>query len=322
MKIPVQYHNTFLPFLIVTNIMKKLIVILLCSLSIQAFSQDDLMKMLENETKNQTEYTIATFKGTRLINGQTIETVGKNQLNFWISHRFGALNTGFIENFFGLDEARIRLGLEYGINNQLTVGIGRSSQEKMYDFYAKYKLLRQSNTMPVTMTLYGSNAISTVATGSSLESGTVMRYKDNLERMTYTGQVLIARKFSDRFSLQLMPTFLHFNKSETTDTPNNMVALGVGGRMKLTKRLSITGEYYYADFNRPASSLYNNSLALGFDIETGGHVFQLHFTNSRGMIERQFIAQTTKSWSDGGIFYGFNIARSFSLDKKAKELHK
>jgi hypothetical protein len=302
--------------------MKKLITIFLCSLSIQAFSQDDLMKMLDNETKNQTEYTSATFKGTRLINGQTIETVGKNQLNFWISHRFGALNTGFIDNFFGLDEARIRLGLEYGISSQLTVGIGRSSQEKMYDFYAKYKLLRQSNTMPVTLTLYGSNALSTVATGSTLESGTVMKYYDNLERMTYTGQILLARKFSDKFSFRLMPTLIHFNKSETTDTPNEMVALGVGGRIKLTKRLSITGEYYYADFNRPKGSLYNNSLALGFDIETGGHVFQLHFTNSRGMIERQFIAQTTKSWSDGGIFYGFNISRSFSLDKKAKALHK
>jgi Membrane bound beta barrel domain (DUF5777) len=301
--------------------MKKLIITILCTLSIQAFSQDDLMKMLENETKNQTDYVAATFKGTRLINGQTIETVGKNQLNFWISHRFGALNTGFIDNFFGLDEARIRLGLEYGINDQLTIGIGRSSQEKMYDFYAKYKLLRQSNTMPVTLTLYGSNALSTVATGSTLESGTVMKYKDNLERMTYTGQVLLARKFSDKFSLQLMPTFIHFNKAETTDTPNDMVALGVGGRIKLTKRLSITGEYY-ANFNRPASSTYNNSLALGFDIETGGHVFQLHFTNARGMIERQFIAQTTKSWSDGGIFYGFNISRGFSLDKKAKQTHK
>lgn len=302
--------------------MKKLITIILCSCAIQAFSQDDLMKMLDNETKNQTEYTSATFKATKLINGQTVETVGKNQLNFWISHRFGAINTGFIENFFGLDEARIRLGLEYGITNQLTVGIGRSSQEKMYDFYAKYKLLRQSNTMPVTMTLYASNAISTVSTGSSLESGTVMRYKNNLERMTYTTQVLLARKFSDRISFQLMPTLIHFNKTETTDTPNEMIALGVGGRVKLTKRLSITGEYYYADFNRPASSAYNNSLAIGFDIETGGHVFQLHFTNSRGMIERQFIAQTTKSWSDGGIFYGFNIARSFSLDKKAKQLNK
>ena len=302
--------------------MKKLLVIVLCSLSTAIFAQDDLMKMLDNETKNQTEYVSATFKSTRLINGQTIETVGKNQLNFWISHRFGALNTGFIDNFFGLDEARIRLGLEYGISSLLTVGIGRSSQEKMYDFYAKYKLLRQSNIMPVTMTFYGSNALSTVATGSSLESGTVMKYNDNLERMTYTGQVLIARKFSERISLQIMPTFLHFNKSETIDTPNNMVALGVGGRFKLTKRLSITGEYYYADFNRPTSSSYHNSLAVGFDIETGGHVFQLHFTNSRGMIERQFIAQTTKQWSDGGIFYGFNIARSFSLDKRAKELHK
>lgn len=302
--------------------MKKLITIILCVWSIQAFSQDDLMKMLDNETKNQTEYTSATFKSTRLINGQTVETAGKNQLNFWISHRFGAINTGFIENFFGLDEARIRLGLEYGISNQLTIGIGRSSQEKMYDFYAKYKLLRQSNIMPITMTLYGSNAISTVATGSSLESGTIMRYKDNLERMTYTAQILLARKFSDRVSFQLMPTFIHFNKAENTDTPNEMVALGVGGRVKLTKRLSITGEYYYADFNRPASSAYHNSLAVGFDIETGGHVFQLHFTNSRGMIERQFIAQTTKSWSDGGIFYGFNISRGFSLNKKARQLNK
>jgi len=303
-------------------IMKKLFIIVLCSLSTVIFAQDDLMKILDNETKNQTEYVSATFKSTRLINGQTIETVGKNQLNFWISHRFGALNTGFIDNFFGLDEARIRLGLEYGISGQFTVGIGRSSQEKMYDFYAKYKLLRQSNTTPVTMTLHGSNAVSTIATGSSLESGTVMKYYDNSERMTYTGQVLIARKFSEKISLQIMPTFLHFNKSETADTPNNMIALGVGGRFKLTKRLSITGEYYYADFNRPASSNYHNSLAVGFDIETGGHVFQLHFTNSRGMIERQFIAQTTKQWGDGGIFYGFNIARSFSLDKKAKELHK
>jgi Membrane bound beta barrel domain (DUF5777) len=300
--------------------MKKLFT-LFCLISIQAFSQDDLMKMLENETKNEKTYTTATFKATRLINGQTIETVGKKQLNFWISHRFGAINSGFIENFFGLDEARIRLGLEYGITDKFTVGIGRSSQEKMYDFYGKYKLLRQSNSMPVTLTLYGSNAISTVETGIPLESGTVMRYKDNLERMTYTGQILVARKFNERFSLQIMPTLIHFNKAETDDTPNQMVAMGVGGRVKLSKRISVSGEYY-ANFNRPASSNYHNSLALGFDIETGGHVFQLHFTNSRGMVERQFIAQTTKQWSDGGIFYGFNIARGFSLDKKAKGMHK
>lgn len=301
--------------------MKKLFIILLCLSSTPIFSQDDLMKILDTESKNQVDYATATFKGTRLINGQTIETVNKNHLNFWISHRFGAINSGFIENFFGLDEARIRLGLEYGITDQFTVGVGRNSQEKMYDFYAKYKLLRQSNFMPVTLTLYGSNAISTVATGSALESGTVMKYYNNLERMTYTGQAIIARKFNENLSLQLMPTFLHFNKAETTDTPNDMVALGVGGRLKLSKRLSLSAEYY-ANFNRPASSNYHNSLALGFDIETGGHVFQFHLTNSRGMIERQFIAQTTKQWSDGGIFYGFNISRSFSFDKRAKGMNK
>jgi Membrane bound beta barrel domain (DUF5777) len=301
--------------------MKKLFALIFCTLSVEAFSQDDLMKVLENDTKNEKTYTTATFKATRLINGQTIETVGKNQLNFWISHRFGALNSGFIENFFGLDEARIRLGLEYGITDKFTVGIGRSSQEKIYDFYGKYKLLRQSNSMPVTLTLYGSNAVSTVETGTPLESGTVMRYNDNSERMTYTGQILVARKFNERFSLQIMPTIIHFNKAETADTPNQTIAMGVGGRVKLSKRISVSGEYY-ANFNRPASSNYHNSLALGFDIETGGHVFQLHFTNSRGMIERQFIAQTTKQWGDGGIFYGFNIARGFSLDKKAKGMHK
>jgi hypothetical protein len=300
--------------------MKKLFT-LFCLISAPIFAQEDLMKVLENETKNEQTFTTATFKASRLINGQTIETAGKNQLNFWISHRFGAINSGFIENFLGLDEARIRLGLEYGINDKLTVGIGRSSQEKVYDFYGKYKLLRQSNSMPLTLTMYASNAISTVTTGTPLESGTVMRYYDNLERMTYTGQILLARKFNERFSLQIMPTIIHFNRAETLDTPNNVAALGVGGRLKLSKRISVSGEYY-ADFSRPVSSKYHNSLALGFDIETGGHVFQLHFTNSRGMIERQFITQTTKQWSDGGIFYGFNIARSFSLDKKAKGTHK
>jgi hypothetical protein len=302
--------------------MKKYLFAVLCTtFSTSLFAQDDLMNILDNDAKKETTYTAATFKATRLINGQTIETASKNHLNFWISHRFGAVNSGFIENFFGLDEARIRLGLEYGLTDQLTVGIGRSSQEKMYDFYAKYKLLRQSNKSPLSVALYGSTAVSTVETGSTLESGTVMKYYNNAERMTYTGQILLARKFNERLSLQLMPTVLHFNKAETVSTPNNMFALGAGGRIKLNKRLSISAEYYSV-LNRPGDSNYHNSLAIGFDIETGGHVFQLHFSNSRGMIERQFIAQTTKQWSDGGIFYGFNMSRTFSFDKKSKNTHR
>jgi hypothetical protein len=309
--------------------MKKSLIIIGLALSFQSFSQDDLMKMLDNDSKNETDYTTATFKGTRLINGQTIETTSKNHLNFWISHRFGAVNSGFIENFFGLDQARIRLGLEYGITDQLTVGVGRSSQEKTYDYYAKYKALRQSNKMPLSLAVYVSGAANTMATGYSMESGSQIKFKDNLQRQTYTAQVLIARKFSNDFSLQLMPTFLHYNMSEGSEFQNDKVSLGVGGRYKLSKRLSLNAEYYWVNTSSEETAFkaknptkeypYHNSLSLGFDIETGGHVFQLHFTNSRGMIERHAIGQTLGTWANGDIFYGFNIARTFSFDKKAKQ---
>jgi Membrane bound beta barrel domain (DUF5777) len=309
--------------------MKKYLILLGIIVSFQSFSQDDLMKMLDNETKNETDYTSATFKGTRLINGQTIETTSKNHLNFWISHRFGAVNSGFIENFFGLDQARIRLGLEYGITDQLTIGVGRSSQEKTYDYYAKYKVLRQSNKVPITMTVYLSGAANTLASGSAIESGSVLRFTNNLQRQTYCTQLLIARKFSNEFSLQLMPTFLHYNKTEGNEFQNDKIALGVGGRYKLSKRLSLNVEYYWVNNSSEEATFkqvnplkpypYHNSLAVGFDIETGGHVFQLHFTNSRGMIERHFIGQTMGTWENGDIFYGFNIARTFSFDKKAKQ---
>ncbi|MFC0185121.1 hypothetical protein SAMN04515674_11250 [Pseudarcicella hirudinis] len=307
--------------------MKKLLItlILLQSMTVMA-QQDSLMNMLAGNTPEKTEYTRATFKSTRLINGQTIETVSKNHLNFWISHRFGAVNSGFIDNFFGLDEARIRLGLEYGITDRFTVGIGRSSQEKTYDYYGKYKLIRQSKFTPVTVTVYASGAINTMPTGYVMPSGTTVKFYDNSERQTYCGQILIARKFSDKLSLQIMPTILHFNKAETPETRNNQIALGFGGRYKLTKRFSLNAEYYLSNLQSEpegtTKGLYHNSLAIGFDIETGGHVFQLHFTNSRGMIERHFIAQTLGEWGSGDIFYGFNIARTFSLDKRAKKMNK
>ncbi len=300
--------------------MKKYFLIACLLGSFQSFCQDDLMNMLDKENESKINYTTATFKAPRLINGQTIETASKNHLNFWISHRFGAVNSGFIDNFFGLDEARIRLGLEYGLTDQLTVGVGRSSQEKVYDYYAKYKAIRQSNKVPVTVTAYLSGAAVTAVTGYTMESGSVMKFNDNIERQTYCGQLLIARKFNDKLSLQIMPTIIHFNKTESTDMKNDMLALGFGGRLKLNKRLSLNAEYYLADRgNTTTEQKYHNSLSVGFDIETGGHVFQLHFTNSRGMIERQFIAQTVGQWSNADIFYGFNISRTFSFDGKSKK---
>lgn len=303
--------------------MKKLLFILFCSTPL--FAQDDLLDMLEKEDAKKTTFTQATFKGTRLINGQTVETLAKQHLNFWISHRFGSINSGFIDNFLGLDEAKIRLGLEYSLTDKWLLGAGRSTIEKTYDLYSKYKVLAQSNKMPVTLTIYGGMTTNTMPSGYTTSSGNVMRYQNNLQRQSYFGQILIARKFSDKLSLQLMPTVLHNNKTESVYLENNLASMGFGGRYKLTNRLSVSAEYYKnivdkEDYVKGTGNAYpyQDSFSVGFDIETGGHVFQLHLTNSRGMTEKHFIGQTLGTWGAGDIFYGFNMARTFSLEPKKK----
>ena len=301
--------------------MKQIILLLLCSTSL--FAQDDLLDMLVKEDAKKITYTQATFKGTRLINGQTVETLAKQHLNFWISHRFGSINSGFIDNFFGLDEAKIRLGIEYSITDKWLFGAGRSTIEKTYDFYSKYKILAQSNKMPVTATLYGGLTTNTMPSGYTTSIGNIMRYQNNLQRQSYFGQLLIARKVNEKLSLQIMPTFLHNNKSESIHLENNLLSMGLSGRYKVTNRLSISAEYYKNIVNQERYEKtalspypYQDSFSVGFDIETGGHVFQLHLTNSKGMTEKHFIGQTTGSWGAGDIFYGFNIARTFSLEPK------
>lgn len=303
-------------------------------------AQDDLLSMLDEEQSKEPTYTIATFKASRLINGQTIETISKNHLNFWISHRFGAVNSGFIANFFGLDEAKIRLGVEYGLTDRWLVGAGRSSLEKTYDLYTKYKVLRQSNKMPVTVTAMAGWGINTMPTGYVMESGSTMKFNNNVERYSYWSQVLVARKFTEKLSLQVMPTLIHLNKVEDPSISNQVLALGAGGRYKLSKRFTLSAEYYHSfveqedgedddddDYNTPNTSMgkaypYRDALSFGVDIETGGHVFQFHLTNARGMVEKQFIGQNVGSWGKGDIFYGFNIARTFSFDKSARNSHK
>ncbi len=274
----------------------------------------DLLKELDRQTaptEPTTELTQATFKSVRLINGHSVETAGKNTLHFLIGHRFGTLNSGAY-NFFGLDQGVIRLGLEYGITPNLTVGVGRSSNEKTFDGLLKYRALRQGTgpgTMPFTLTLLGTSALSTLKYTGTLKDDRPLR-----TRVTYTYQALLARKFSDGFSLQMMPTLVHRNLVISRTEQNNVMAVGIGGRQKLTKRLALTGEYYYVLPGATADDpRYHNSLALGFDIETGGHVFQLHFTNSNGMIEKFFIPQTTGNFFKGDIYFGFNISRAFTV---------
>ncbi len=301
--------------------MKYYFLVLLFGISTTiSVAQDDLMNLMEKETKdsNTTEYATATFKGNRVINGQSVETVGKKVLSFVISHRFGEFSDGAY-NFFGLDRATIRLGFEYGITDRLEVGLGRNSLNKVYDGYLKYKLLKQSKgarVMPVSVVLFSSVALVGIK-DPTLDA-------DFNNRLNYTYQALIARKFSKSLSLQLSPTLIHRNLVAYKDVKNDIFAVGLSGRYKLTKRLSLNAEYFYLLPNQTyyrsgvKKVNYANSFSIGFDIETGGHVFQLHCTNSMGMIDKAFIGETTGKWSKGNIMFGFNVTRPFNLGKNKK----
>jgi hypothetical protein len=286
---------------------------LLCNLAI--FAQDDLMNLLDQNSPEQINYTTATFKSTRVMNGHSIERMPAGQLDVRISHRFGQVNTGGY-NFYGLDQSNIHLSLEYGITNWLMVGVGRGEYEKTFDGFAKFSILRQSTgakEMPVSLSVVTSAALKSL----KFQNPTVTNYFTS--RMSYVAQVLVARKISEALSIQLTPSYVHRNLVATELDPNDLFALGAGARLKLTKRTSLNAEYYYlANPRTYLSQKVYNPLSIGFDIETGGHVFQLFFTNSIGMIEKAFIGETTGSWTKGDIRFGFNISRVFTLKNHMK----
>ncbi|SHH38093.1 hypothetical protein SAMN04488109_3943 [Chryseolinea serpens] len=274
-----------------------------------ASAQDDLLGELEKNTSAPT-YIAQTFKGSRLVNGHTVETTGAGTLEFIFAHRFGRLNGGAYE-LFGLDDAFVRIGLEYGITDNLSVGVGRNSVDKTIDSYLKYRVLRQSKSgVPVTITAFGSAAYQTSPRKEDAPDGF-----QNSDRLAYTGQLLIARKFTSSFSLQLMPTIVHKNYVADNTGANDQVAIGVGGRIKVSRSVSLNAEYYYR-VNPDASTPYKDALGFAIDIETGGHVFQIVLTNTRGMIERAFITETDGDFFDGDIHLGFNVTRAFQLKKR------
>jgi len=288
-----------------------------------AKAQDDLLDALdtkptETEKKKEIKYTTATFKGTRIVNMQSPEIPGKGVMQFMFMHRFGAVNDDFFYNFFGLDQASVRISLDYSPTDWLNVGFGRSSVTKAWDGFLKIKMLRQSTgdrNMPISAVLY------------STLNYTTLRFNDGLphnesDRLSYSHQLILARKFGDRFSAEIVPTLVHYNLVQTKAQSNDVLALGFGGRIKITQRLAITGEYMlqmpnntYFDEATQAEVPFNNALSIGFDIETGGHVFQLHLTNSRGLIDPQWIGRTPGSWANGDIYFGFNISRVFTIVK-------
>lgn len=294
-----------------------LIAVALLLFSGNAFSQD-LDALLNAETKPTIDYATATFKASRIINGHSIEQMKKKQLDFRISHRFGTLNNGAY-GLWGLDQSVIHFSLEYGVKDWLMLGVGRGSYNKTYDSFAKFRLLRQSSGekfMPVSVSYMTSVEMNTLKFPARPEGA--KNYFSS--RMSYVSQLLIARKFNDRLSFQLSPTYIHRNLVKSEIDQNDIFSLGAGARYKLSKRLSLNAEYYYT-YNPNAEFLdtrYYNSASVGVDIETGGHVFQIMLTNSQGMREGAFIAQTTGDWLDGGIHLGFNISRVFSFQKDKK----
>jgi hypothetical protein len=296
--------------------MKKIILIAVVFFAFYGFTlpAQDLEKLLVTISADSIpNYVYATFKGTTIINGQSVEVPGNNDLYFIISHRFGAVNSG-LYNLFGLDQGTTRLGLEYGIKDILSLSFGRSSYEKTYDGAVKVKILRQQTgikNIPLTVTLYSGIFVETIKWEDP--------ERENLlsSRLSYSTQLLLARKFGHNLSLQLSPSYVHINLVPTSGDQNNIFAIGLGGRYKLTPKFSLNGEYYYLLPGQTADD-YANSLSFGVDIETGGHVFQLHFTNSQLMFAPGYIALTESKWSDGDIFIGFNIFRTFSPGRKGR----
>ncbi|WP_460552734.1 DUF5777 family beta-barrel protein [Hymenobacter daeguensis] len=288
-----------------------------CALAHPAQAQTDLLNDLEKQTTDSTkrEVVTATFKGTHIINAQSIETPGHGTLAFLIQHRFGTLNSGAYE-FFGLDQAVLRLSFEYGLTDRLAVGVGRSSQEKTFDGFLKYKALQQTmgaRPMPVSVTLFASSAITTLKFNQVAN----VPERSTASRLDYAYQVLIARKFSPSLSVQLMPTLVHRNYVPLAGMQNDVYSIGAGLRQKLTKRIALTADYFYL-LPGYAADTYYNALGVGVDIETGGHVFQLHFTNSKGMTEKFFVPQTDGNFFNGDIYFGFTVARNFTVKSQLK----
>jgi len=282
--------------------------LLLSLVTVLSFAQD--ATVTDTNSSKEVNYTENTFYSTRVVNGQSTEGITQNRLDFRIEHRFDLIKTGFPE-FFGLDHAYTLFGLEYGIKDWVMVGINRTSSTQAISGFTKISLLRQS-TGSVNMPLSVSFFIEPSYAGLPVDNSGVLG--DFFTQLSYTSQILISRKFNDKFSAQLSPVWIHRNKVVSLTNNNDIIALGISANYKFTPTLSVTGEYYpvlnpsvyYTNHN-------SNSLSFSFDINTGGHLFQIVLSNSTDLIEKNFIGETTGKWLNGDIHLGFNILRKFDL---------
>jgi hypothetical protein len=314
-----------------TYLPKSIARIVLCAsmmvITNPVFSQTDLEKELTN-TATGHEKVGATFKSTKLINGHTNETIFKNELDFKVDHRFGDIagDNGGIRRFFGLDNSTdVRIGFEYGLSDRLTIGIARAkgatAVTQLYEGSIKYRLLEQTTDdfIPVAVTLFGSNTIAAVE--ASEEPSSPIAYRNFEDRMNFVSQIIFARKFNSNISVTITPGYVHRNFTAFRDQ-NDLFTLGAGGRAKISKRMSIVVDYYLPFRNKSDKAYleqvnglkFYNPLGVGLEIETGGHVFHLNFTNATAIEEMQYLTQTNSSWLKGQYRWGFSISRRFSFD--------
>ncbi|MBL7912608.1 MAG: hypothetical protein JNJ41_16220 [Bacteroidia bacterium] len=314
------------------SIFKKSFFILSLALSSNLlFSQDDLLDLVTDKKDEKPQKVYATFKTVRIGNAQTIETVKKKHLDFRTSHRFGNIYNSDLPNpinttgqtFVGFEGASdIRFSFDYGLTDDITIGIGRSRMNHIVDGSIKWTFMRQTANFskPVSISFFSSTGY-THDLPSTIYSGIVKDFETNeMHRLNYFNQIIIASKINSWLSLELLPSYMHrnfikerVNKNGEADV-NGFFSIGFGGRIKLNKRVSFIGDYFYnvSPFYANNDKAFN-PLSLGFEIETGGHVFSLFFTNAAGLIENNFIPYTTETWSKGQVKFGFCISRTFAL---------
>jgi hypothetical protein len=282
--------------------MRNIILPLACLLLLggSACAQEDLLSQLDS-TQVQDTYATAAFKGLQVITLQSTKMPAKKEFYFVVSHRFGTVKGG-ISEFFGFDDATTKIGGIYGLTDWLAVSGSRHTLSKVYETSVKYRLARQSDLFPFEIVGYN-----TLDINSLLKKDDYPKIEFS-DRLTYITQLIVSRKISERLSLELVPSYIHKNLYNPEIENDNQFALGYGGRMKISKRLSVNLEYAY-NFNKP--DFYKNPLSVGLDVETGGHIFQLLFTNSQSMTESGYLTSATGDWGKGDFFFGFNLYRVF-----------
>ena len=299
--------------------------IILVLFSISCFAQDDLLDMLKEESiANNNSIIFATWKTMKLVNIHSTEIVKRNALDFRVTHRFGNIGAesgGGVHTFYGLDNSSdIRISFDYGLTEKWQIGIGRSKYKEIVDLSTKYKLLVQKEKKaPLTIVAFGAVSVTPERDPDS-------RYNDWQNRLTYFTQVLFARKFGQRLSIELAPGVIHRNmvtkvldgNGKTLTDENTNFTLSAGARYMITKRVGIIVDYVHT-FSGFRSNFgpqnYYDPFGVGVEIETGGHVFHLTLTNAPAIIENAYMPETADSWAKGGIKLGFNISRVFQLGK-------